>query len=290
MNVEVSGIANKVREFFPVVTKCPLRGPDGMTTHYFGLFRMDKGTAVGAGSVSARYSPHTSEDVVALCEAATDVFGDIAKVDLGFRDGHYVSITPSDQRRLSVFGTDTVWPRLIIRAPYGECFRATIGLYRDVCRNLHIMHRVGGTSVTIRHTSQLRSKMDDLIADFGALRGGWDALAARMRQMEAMRVNTANFLDELYPLPAEATGNVLTRHRHRTEAILRRIARERVTLGRSDGDLRTATAWELWNGVGGHLQHDKTRRGNPSGFDRAILALEDNALPRAESLLMAMAV
>jgi hypothetical protein len=54
MNVEVTGIASKVREFFPTVAKAPLSGPDGMKTSYFGLFRMDTGVSVGAGSVSGR--------------------------------------------------------------------------------------------------------------------------------------------------------------------------------------------------------------------------------------------
>jgi hypothetical protein len=292
MNVEVTGIASKVREFFPTVAKAPLSGPDGMKTSYFGLFRMDSGVSVGAGSVSGRYTPHTSEDVVALCTAAENVFGEIGNVELGFRDGHYVSVTPSKQERLNVFdkGGDSVWPRLIIRAPYGGCFQADMGVYRDACRNLHIMRRVAGTSVRFRHTSSLRDKMDDLIADLGALQGGWASLTARMQQMEAARVNTAAFLDQLYPLAQDANDAVITRHRHRTEAIIRRIARERVAVGREASDLQTATAWELWNGIGGYLQHDKSRRGNPAGFDRAVLTFDDPVMEQAESLLLTMAV
>lgn len=292
MNVEVTGIATKVREFFPTVAKAPLFGPDGMKTSYFGLFRMDSGVSVGAGSVSSKYTPHTSEDVVALCTAAESVFGEIGKVDLGFRDGHYVSITPSKQERLNVFdkGGDFVWPRLIIRAPYGGCFQSDMGLFRDACRNLHIMRRVAGTSVRFRHTSSLREKMDDLIADFGALQGGWASLTARMQQLEAARVNTAAFLDQLYPLAQDANDAVVTRHRNRTEAIIRRIARERVATGREQGDLMEASAWELFNGIGGFLQHDKVRRGNPQGFDRAVLTFDDPVLAQAEDLLLAMAV
>jgi hypothetical protein len=288
MDIETSGIADKVREFFPVVSKCRLHGPDGLKTHYYGLFRMDCGKAIGSGSVSGTYTPHSSEDIVALCSAAEGVFGEMADVELTFRDGHYVSIAPTRQQRLAVFGTDTVWPRIIITARYGECFRASVGLYRDCCRNLHVMHSVQGTTVTFRHTSSLRSKMDDLIADFGCLRGGWDALSAQIRTMAQTQLDTADFLNRLYPLKPTASANAETRHRRRTEAIIRRVARERLAVGREPTDLGSATAWELWNAAGGYIQHQKPRRGFTTNFDRAVLAIEDADLRRAEALAMAV--
>ena len=50
------------------VDKFPLAGPDGMTTPWYGLFRSDNGRVVGNGSVTDRYVPHSSDDVMALTE------------------------------------------------------------------------------------------------------------------------------------------------------------------------------------------------------------------------------
>jgi hypothetical protein len=111
-----------------------------------------------------------------------------------------------------------------------------------------------------------------------------------MRQMNSVTLNTAEFLDRMYPIAPDATEHSVARHRTRTEAIVRRIAMERVSTGRADTPLMQATAWELWNGIGGYVQHDKSRRGKPSEFDRAAMTFEDEALGRAEDLLLAMAV
>jgi hypothetical protein len=289
MNVQTSGIADQVRNFFPGVVKLPLFGPEGMKSPHYGLFRSDTSEGFGP-AVSNLFIPHTSEDVVALVEATESVFGDAAKVDLGFRGGHYVAVTPSADLRREAFDRDTVWPRLIIQARYGETFRATMGVYRDVCRNLHMMRSVTGTSVTIRHTSGLREKMNELIADFGSLRGSWDTLVQRMQLMARTQVRLAEFLDQMYPISPDATERSVSRHRSRTEAIIRRIMRERVALGVTKESLHEVSAWEAFNGLQGYIQHDKTRKGRVGDFDRAILAMEDTTVAKAESLLLSMAV
>ena len=187
-------------------------------------------------------------------------------------------------------GNDSCWPRLLIRGVYGECFRATVGYYRDACRNLAIMRQVRGTSVVIRHTSGLRSQMDDLIATFGSLQGGWTALSARLRQMEQMRVGLAAFLDRVYPLADDASEATVTRHRNRTEVIVRRIMQERVATGRTSEDLTTVSAFEAYNAVQGYAQHTKTRKGRVAAFDRAILAFSDPIVAAAERAAFEMAV
>lgn len=299
MNVQTSGIADRMREQFPEVIKARLSGPDGMPTPHYGLFNMTTGAGFGP-AVKEQFVPHSTEDVIALCEAAEAAFGEAAEVDCGFNGGHHVVIQPSKQERLNVFdgGNDSCWPRLLIRGVYGECFRATVGYYRDACRNLAIMRQVSGTSVVIRHTSGLRSQMDDLIATFGSLQGGWTALSARLRQMEQMRVGLAAFLDRVYPLADDASEATVTRHRNRTEVIVRRIMQERVATGRTSEDLtpvslidrQTVSAFEAYNAVQGYAQHTKTRKGRVAAFDRAILAFSDPIVAAAERAAFEMAV
>ena len=64
-------VADKVRSAFNFsIDKFPLQGPDGMRTPFYGLFKSDDGQAVGYGSVSDRYTPHTTDHALALVEAA----------------------------------------------------------------------------------------------------------------------------------------------------------------------------------------------------------------------------
>lgn len=295
MNVQTSGIADRVRAFFPTVERFPLAGPDGLTTPWYGLFRMDTTEPVGRGSVSGRYVPHTSEDVVALVEAAETALGEASNLQMGWRDGHIISVQPNltHDRRLHLYENDIAFPRLFIRAPYGGAgsFVADAGLFRIVCSNLYTMKTVAHVSVKIRHTSGLREKMDDLIADFSTLSDGWDALAARVQQMNAVRLKVADFLDSLYGQPEEGNERAIKRHKNRTVSIISRLARERMKIHNDAGDLHTATAWEAFNMVQGYIQHDKSRKGrHVTEFDRVILANEDATVAQAERLALELAV
>lgn len=291
MNVVAEDISAHVRQRYNfTVDKFPLAGPDGMRTPYYGLFRSDTGHAVGGSSVSGRYCPHTTDDVLALVDAASTAFEGIASVQCGFRDGHWLSIQPTKEHRLAVYGTaDNVYPRLILDAPYGGkgSFETGLGYWRDTCRNLARMTRVVGTTVRIRHTNSLRSKMDELIATFNQLRGGWENMTAAIQQMEQRRVNMVEFLRAVYGEPDQDSGRSATIHRNRTEAIFRRLTTERVKTGRPD--MRTdwmVSAWEAFNAVQGYVQHDATRRGNPTTIDRIMFAAGDSAVQRAEALAL----
>lgn len=290
-------IAATVRQRYNFsVDRFPLRGPDGLSTPWFGLFRSDTGDAVGGGSVTARYTPHTTDDVIALVDAAAAAFDGVASLRCGFSDGHFVIAEPTDRQRLRVFdnnrnGGDDVWPRLFISAPYGGAgsFRASVGYYRDVCRNLSRMQSVHSVSVTIRHTSSLRPRMDELIETFGGLRHAWGNMTQVIQQMESRRVNMVEFLKAVYGEPDRDTGRGVTIHRNRTEAIFRRLTTERMRTGR--GDMATnweVSAWEAYNAVQGYVQWEASRRGNPTDIDRIILASSDAAVRRAEELALAV--
>jgi hypothetical protein len=296
MNATIeNNVADRVRDEFRFsVDKFPLTGPEGLRTPHYGLFRSDSGECVGRSSVSGRYVPHTTDDVLALVEAAGATFGGVADVRCFFKDGHYVAVQPSREYREAIFGTrDNVFPRLMIDAPYGGLgsFTATLGFYRDACRNMSILRQVTGSQVAIRHTSGLRLQMDELLAAFGTLERGWANLANVMRGMEARRVRMTDFLTAIYGEPNDREGRSLTIHRNRTEAIFRRLQKERMTTGRGDiGSDFIVSGWEAFNAVQGYVQHDATRRGNPSEMSRIVRAMHDSHVARAERLVLELAV
>lgn len=271
------------------VEKFPLAGPDGLKTPVYGLFRSDNGEYVGR-PCSKHYVAHQTDDVMALVESASEAFDGIGSLQCHFRDGHYVSIAPDKDERRAIFGTaDNIFPRFIVNAGYdGRAFSATVGFYRDACSNLAMMRQVSGTTVSIRHNSNLREKMDDLIQTFSTLRESWVTLADVAAELQTRQVRMADFLDQVYGQPNENSKNSMTRYKNRTKAIFRRLSRERFTTGRGSMDSEfNVSAWEAYNAIQGYVQHDATRKGNPSDFARIISAANDQAVKKAESLVLA---
>lgn len=288
-------IREAVETAFPFeVVKMPLFFPDNQRTPVYGLQKDSNGTFVGSSSVTARYVPHTTEDVIALAEAGSSLFEGEAQVKCCWRDGHYVTVEPTKEYRHDVFGTgDAVFPRLVISAGYdATSFGASIGYWRDACRNLAMLQRVKGTTIRIRHTSGLRDQIDQLITRFQLLSGGWEAMTEQMDQMEQRRIAVADFMRELYGEGPEKDGKSKTMFDNRIEAIMTRVMRERQELGkrmlRSNEGRTLATAWELFNGVQGYEQHDAIRRqkGGVSNMDRIILAAGKADVAKAEKLAM----
>ena len=288
---------DKVKETFNFsVDKFPLSGPDGMSTPWYGLFRSDTGTVVGPGSKTDRYQPHTTDDVLALVEAAQEAFETDVKVDCHFRDGHYVSIAPTDGHRRSIFskdgnGTDNIFPRIFISAGYdGRAFQATMAYLRDLCMNLSMFKTIKETRAKIRHTSKLRGEMDSLISTFQVLKESWGTLTGVIDELESRQVQMVDFLNEIYPQPAADAGKrAVTVHKNRTEEIVKRLQNERFASGR---DLMKSdfivSAWEAYNSVQGYVQHDSSRKSGFAGqFDRIINASRDQAVHKAESLALA---
>ena len=288
-----TSVSDKIRSAFDFsVDKFPLSGPDGMSTPLYGLFRSDTSSLVGSKSVTSRYHPHTTDDVIALSEAAENAFDGDIDVRCHFRAGHYVDVKPNLAQRKSVYGTtDNIWPRVLIRAGYdGESFRASLGYFRDVCNNMAMMSMVNGTSVCIRHTSGLRSKMDELIATFNTLKNSWSNLSDVVDQMQSREVQLVQFLDAMYPQPeGNASSRATTVHKNRTEAIVRRVATERIRTGRpSMGNDFKISAWEAYNAVQGYVQHDaQARKGFTGEFDRILRASNDATVRKAERLALA---
>jgi len=279
------------------VDRFPLSGPDAMRTPWFGLFRSDTGEVVGNSSVSKVYVPHTTDDVCALVDAASGVFGDDIECRTHFRDGHYVDIKPNRMERLRLHDSDDVFPRVIIKAGYdGRAFSATMGYWREVCRNLAMPRLVKGLSVNIRHTSGLRPRMQELINTFEQLGESWTGLSEAILRLSTQEVRMSDFLNEVYPVPsleqlalADAGQSVraVTVHKNRTQKIWERLNRERNVLG-MPAMQNTVSAWEAYNAIQGYIQHDATyKTGFSADFDRILRASRDPAIIKAERLLFA---
>jgi hypothetical protein len=292
-----SSIADKIAAAFPFsVDKLPLVGPEGLRTPHYGLFRGDSGDCIGIACKQG-YVPHTTDDIVALAQAASGAFSGECDVRCHFNDGHFVTIIPPVEHRRAIFGTqDNIFPRMIIRAGYdGRAFRGELGFFRDCCRNMAIVRPVGArVSDVIRHTHHLPERLEELQRIFTRLAAGWDGIAATALRLEATEIDLADFLRQVYPLTEDATRRTRNGHDRRVERIIRRVARERLATGRPElktfGRTFMVSAWEALNGVQGYVQHDMPRHGRPGDMQRAILALEDAAVGRATELALSLAV
>jgi Domain of unknown function (DUF932) len=289
MTTDSANITTKVQEAFPFsVDKFSLSGPDNMKTPFYGLFRSDNSASVGK-SVSKIYVPHQSEDVITLVEAVSEAFESSVDLKCYFKEGHYVTIQPTKEQHKLIFDQDAVWPRIIISAGYdGKAFKATMGYYRDVCRNMARIKDVRSTEVSIRHTSGLRSHMDELIRDFQSLKQSWTDLSAVMDQMSAKRVNMVEFMKAVYGEPSKE-GRETTIHQNRTESIFRRLTSERYALGLGaiPGDFQIS-AWEAFNAVQAFSQHDSIARKGINEMDRILRSMNDSNVLRAEHLALSM--
>lgn len=287
-------LCDSVRQSFNFgVVKLPLYGPDNARTPHYGLFRDDSGESVGF-ACKRNYNPHTVDDICTLVEAASVAFPENSSEThvscYWSGESHIVSLAPSKEYRKAVFGNDTIWPRLLINAGYdGSSFKASLGFYRDACKNMAMIRSAGrGCSAAIRHSSHLRDKIDDLRTTFQRLASGWEDMVATTQAMESRQVDLASFLAKVYPMPEDATRRVRETNEQRIAKIIRRIQSERVSLRGAMGSLENATAWEAWNGVQGYVQHDQRRHGRPSSFARAIMAIDDAAVARAMELALAV--
>lgn len=278
-----NSIAETIRNHFDFeVQKLRLNGPDNLRTPFFGLFRSDNGKCVG-NAVRSTYVPHQTEHVASLAEAAQMAFGEECMVSCHWDQGHIISVAPSQEYRVRVYGTDSVWPRLISRCTYdGNALVNTLGMYRDRCRNLMLVQAVGSSIYSrIRHSSLMERKLDELADSFREILNSWEGSVNLARQMANRQVRLDEFVRSVYPIPEEATQRQLTNYENRVRAIFRRVQREINQEGRALGDNYLVSAWDAFNGVQGYIQHDSRRKGDVNQFQRALLSLEDNAVQRA---------
>ena len=300
MDTTVQNAVETVKaEFDFSVDKRPLVGLINgrlLETDQYGLFHSKDGYLQGVKSVSPRYVPHTTEQVVALTEAAAEVFNGEIAVSCHFNNGHYVHMRPTDRERRDMFNVvkgDNVFPRFMVRGGFdGTGFKASIGYYRDMCDNLAMIRTVDAFSKSIRHTSGLLPAMDEMIETFSQLKESWFTLTDMIAQMQQRKVNMRDFLREIYGEPTDdAGGREITMHRNRSTRIMDRLWKELRKTGQiqeNSDNSSSVPAWFAYNAVQGYEQHDAIRRrmsGNQD-FERILRAANPQVLA-AEKLALA---
>jgi len=287
MTVSVSP-ADVVRETFNFsVDKFPLSGPDNLSTPYYGLFKSDDSECLNV--VSDRYYTHTTDDVVALVEAAQLAFDDDCSVHAWWNKGHHVIVVPSRDYRVSVFGTkDNIYPRFVLNAGYNDTpVDAMLGMFRDACKNLSIPELISGSSTTIKHLQSMRPRMDELIRTFQTLKDGWKTVTEVVAQMQAQETSLVTFLDAVYPIAEDAGKRGVTIHRERTEEIFRRLQAERFQTGRpAMGSDFKVSIFEAYQAVQGYSQHVQFQK--KSQYNQILSAASHSSVLKAESLAMGL--
>jgi len=304
ITVAASAASASVRSDFDfTVDKFPLFGPDNMKTDQYGLFRSTDGYIEGVKSISSRYVPHTTDDVCALVEAASEAWDGEIECKTHWNRGHYVNIQPTNAERRRIFGeNDNIWPRVMIRGGFdGKGFQGTMAYHRDACDNLVMLRKVNSTTVSIRHTSGLRAKMDELIETFAVLKDGWENVVAAAERMQTRSVDLSAFVREVYAdripsdteiLLAESGTKVraVTVFAKMVDTIMERVIDERARTQRDafvSGESKVVSAWEAFNAVQGYVQHAaQSKTGFKSEFARILRAGEDKHVRRAESIAL----
>ena len=266
----------------------------------FRCVRTDTQLAVGQGIVSSGYHPHTSEDVVTLCQEAIHAFGEgatRAECDFDHRSGHRVIISPSADFMRRVSGDDVVFPRLIIRAGYGgsSSFNCTLGLYRSLCSNLEMYETHKAMQFKHRHTRGLRDKLDTLKTVFKGLRGSWERIDKAIDLANSKVLGIDDAIEQVYGLPT--TQDQIEKYQKRTRDITNRLTRERQLGGYGLTEAGKATAWEIYQSIQGYQMWDCTRstvmmdgqRFPKKELDRAVAASNNTAVKKAERLFFVAA-
>lgn len=281
-------ISEQLRTAFPfTVDKYRLSGPDNMRTQWYGLFRSDTLQPIGGGSVSARYTPHTLDQVVEVVEAAREVFDGPVKLSCKFRDGHHVILRPTNTQSHPIFGNaDHIMPSMILLGGYGgTAFQATLGVYRTCCTNLFKLESVRASAVSIRHTQGVGHKIDRLVDTFRRLKDSWEDITSIAQQMEAQPIALNEYLKMVFDEDEKSP-----RQRAVEGEIFQRLLSERRATGRPAlGSSRIVSVWEAFNAVQGYCQHGKTRKGENGGaLDRALTALDDSTVSQAERVALSL--
>jgi len=317
-DVEPRPLLTRNPSLAPVVVDGVLRSGIMSKTGLYGLFRTDNHEMVSRSSVTAAYHVHTKDDVIALVEAAGSTFNkDQFDILCDFHNGHRVVIQPGIEYRKSIFGTeDNVFPRIVIDAGYdGRSFKALMGYWRDLCRNMAMIGSVDSCCVKIRHLKSLQPRMDELIGSMQNLWQGWGNLTASLQQMERNTVQLADFLRKVYGWQPGEEGPSRTSYNNRHDLVVKTIRQEARLAGRPEvpvvpvvacnqerwhsagsGGSVEVTGYQAFQGVQGYAQHHSHRQGM-SGVEgtaldirRAVLAFGSKHVAKAERLALGMPV
>lgn len=264
-----------------------------------------KKTMVQIGNgISDNYAMHTTEDVTTLLMGALPAFGGEVLVDAMWRNGHVLVVAPTQEFAESEFKDftangggkkDFVIPRIVIDAPLGGLggFGADFGMFRPLCMNLLCLQEVSGIHANIRHSANMRTKLDTLTRQFSELTGTWGDILAQIDRMKSNRVIVRDVIRQIFGDDDIATeGRKRTIAENRINAIVTRLLDENTKLGIANdttGPTLATNGWMLFNAIQGAFQHDFTRaEANPTlrGFD-TWQGVTGKTLAKAEKLCLA---
>tara|TARA_B100000497_G_C7395656_1_gene251384 strand:- start:76 stop:576 length:501 start_codon:yes stop_codon:yes gene_type:complete len=164
---------------------------------------------------------------------------------------------------------------------------------------MSMLETVESTSVSIRHSSNLRMKMDELIQTFEGLKTGWDNLTEVAANMQSRTVNRLDYVREVFAdrMPSQDQLNLLALNpnakiraiktwENMLKAMQDRLDSESIRSNRAVGR-QEISAWEAFNMVQGYVQHDaQAKTGFKDQFSRILRAANDRHVKRAAQLAM----
>lgn len=272
-----------IPDFEMVQFRSPAKYDGGKQPH-FGFFNKETGHAIESFTAKAGYEMTTKDDYVALGTAALDAIGSEGEVKALWTQSKSkaqatIIVCPSDERRRDLYdigGKDSIFPRLVIEAPFGRSFSFSGGFYRDACRNLDIPRLADnqGFQSSFRHTASLRDKMDTLIQVCQSSTN-FENMVGKLKQLDRIEVDIKAALSELYPVPEDASNNLISRAKTRAGQIYSRIFQEQLLLDGATRQDGKCSAWRLVQAITGYVQHDKGRKKGMSETDRAVMGVND---------------
>ena len=233
---------------------------------YYGLFRGDNGQPACRNAVSERYEPHQTKHIIHIAVECARAFNshETRLVRASFKNGHHVSIAPSNDYRQRITNhRDQIWPRILINGGLGgsSSLRINVGYWRDLCSNLAMPKQVEGISINFRHSRTITERIEETDIQ-RRVYTIWNQLHDKMLKMRQKEIPLSSALHTIFGNHTERSEKAA---RDRNEAIIKRIWDERQQIHQDDHALNVrnldhVNGWEFYNGIQGYYQYDAPMR------------------------------
>lgn len=265
-----------------------LNDGDFISFPYYGLVSTDGRIIPVDHSVSAKHVHHTKADFRSALEAGLAAIGGNGKISAHWNNnGYFGSFENRDDSRYNISGNprDYIRHKFIVHMPHDGSVRLGLAVDAAICSNLMMFKTIKSSSFNVRHTLSFKDRFDYIVDSFHRLEETQADIAAKIETLNAKSVKIDDFVQKFILAGKDSMSKQLET---RIEKILSRVYRESVTaLG--NADRTTATAWRLWSGLQGYLQHDATRKSeeNEDKVFRAVGLFDEQELVDAEKFLLA---
>ena len=154
----------------------------------------------------------------------------------------------------------------------------------------------------IVHSRLMVEKFDSLVNSISAKVALWDDMIKVARELSQKNLSFKDFMDKVYPIITEDSDRKKTTRNNRVTKISDRIVAECKTLGLPtelapsvEGQkpwIKNASAWILFNGVQGHIQHSTGKKVNGqvvTPLGREFRSIDDTSGVISKALNIAIA-